>query len=135
MTSALTTIPTASESPAAENARLAAELREALDQQQATAEILEIINRSPGDLAPVFDAILEKATRLCDAPFGVLFTEHNGIFQATALHNLPPLMEEVFTREPIVPDPKADMIRAFRNGNPVHITDVWNSAAYRRRHP
>ena len=70
------------------------ELSEALEQQTATSEVLQVISRSPGDLQPVFESILENAIRICGANFGVLNLHHNGAMRVGAMHNVPAAFAE-----------------------------------------
>ena len=96
-----------------------AERDEALEQQTATAEVLQVINSSPGDLAPVFDAMLEKALSLCQASFGILFTYNGDYFQAAALGNVPPGFAATLG-EPFHPSPGAALDRLLGvNGLPI----------------
>ena len=67
-------------------------LSEALEQQAATSEVLQVISSSPGNLDPVFQAMLAKATHLCEAKFGILFRYESGLFHPTASLDVPPLL-------------------------------------------
>jgi len=79
---------------AIENARLLNELRESLQQQTATSEVLSVISGSPGELEPMFQTMLENAVRICDAKFGVLFRYDNETLDPVAQYGLPPAYAE-----------------------------------------
>src|SRR5215467_16299495 len=95
--------------PTAEPSQIIAELRrerdEALAREAAIAEVLKVINSSPGNLVPVFDAMLDKALHLCEAAFGTLWTFDGESFHAVALRRVPAGFAEVLTRAPYRPEP------------------------------
>jgi GAF domain-containing protein len=84
---------------AIENARLLNELRESLDQQTSTSEVLKVISSSPGELEPVFQAILTNAVRICEAKFGVLYPYENGRFRPAAEFGVPPTLSEFIQKQ------------------------------------
>jgi GAF domain-containing protein/anti-sigma regulatory factor (Ser/Thr protein kinase) len=94
---------------AIENARLLNELRqrsadlsESLEQQTATSEVLKVISSSPGELQPVFHAMLENATRICEASFGNLLLSEGDAFRRVASHNAPPNFAMFIAKEPLL---------------------------------
>jgi GAF domain-containing protein len=114
---------------AMENARLITETREALERQTATAEILQVINSSPGNLAPVFKAMLERATLLCGAGFGTLWIYDGERFTVAATHAVPAALAE-FVREPVLLAASASLLEIVRGQNLVHIPDLAATELY-----
>jgi two-component system, NtrC family, sensor kinase len=116
---------------AIENARLLNELRESLDQQTATSEVLSVISSSPGELEPVFQAMLANAVRICDAKFGnLLLCEADG-FRRVALHNAPPAYVEEYQRNPLIrPGATSALGRLTATKRVVHIADLRADQAY-----
>jgi GAF domain-containing protein len=115
---------------AIENTRLLNELRESLQQQTATSEVLGVISSSPGELQPVFDAMLANATRLCEAKFGTLYLRDGDRFHAASLHNAPPAFAENRKRGLIRPGPGTALGRLLRTKQVVRIADVTMEPAY-----
>jgi GAF domain-containing protein len=111
---------------AMENARLLTEQREALEQQTATAEVLQVINASPGDLGPVFDAILKKAHILCGAEYGVLLTYDGEVFWPAAVHGDRLANSETFRRGL---RPGFGFTKLIRGERLLHIHDMAKLAA------
>ena len=81
-------------------------MSEALQQQTGTSEVLRVISSSPGDVGPVFETMLEKAVRICDASFGMLFRGENGAVSAAAMFGVPPAFVEFWQRGPQRPGPR-----------------------------
>ncbi len=121
---------------AIENTRLLKELRErtddlseSLQQQTATADVLKVISSSPGELEPVFQAMLENATRICEAKFGTLYLSEGDGFRAAAMHNAPPAYEEA--RAGVVhPPPYTGIWRTAKTKQVVQIADITLERGY-----
>jgi GAF domain-containing protein len=120
---------------AVENTRLFTEQQEALEEQTATAEVLQVINSSPGDLAPVFEAMLEKATTLCGAAHGALFIKDGERFRAIPSSTTPASFTEFLTREPIQFGPGSIIARTLRERSAVQVADMRLSQPYLDRIP
>jgi GAF domain-containing protein len=107
------------------------ELAEALEQQTATSEVLKVISSSPGELEPVFQAMLANAVHICEAKFGALYLREGKGFRTVALHGAPPALAEARRREPMIrPAPNTALGRAVAIKQTVQIADVQAEPDY-----
>ena len=121
---------------AIENARLFNETKEALEQQTATSEVLEIISSSPSELAPVFEKMLESATRICGAEFGIMnLLNEDGSMRQAALYNAPAAFAAVRVDKVWDPHPKSALATAIRTKQVVQLPDMRTSPSYLERAP
>jgi hypothetical protein len=111
----------------AENRRLREELRQALAREAAIAEVLQVINSSPGDLAPVFDAILEKAHILCGAAKGSLVTIDGPYFRTVATRGLSEQYAAILRQAPHNPPSGSIPDRLLKGESVVHLADARDS--------
>jgi two-component system, NtrC family, sensor kinase len=110
---------------AIENTRLLSELRESLEQQTATSEVLKVISSSSGKLEPVFQAMLANAIRICEAAFGSMLLVEGNVLRRVALHNAPAQFVEFNQKNPIIPLGQVhDLNLLFETKRPVHIADA-----------
>jgi adenylate cyclase len=118
---------------AIENARLLSELRESLQEQTATSEVLQVISSSPGDLQPVFAAMLEKAVRICDATFGNIYRWDGDVLQLVATHNTPPAYAEHRKHSPFRAEQNNSVAQMITSKKVVHLLDAAANETYATR--
>ena len=106
------------------------ELSESLEQQTATSEVLKVISSSPGELEPVFEAMLESATRICEARFGSLYLYSEDGLTLAATHNAPPAFAEARRRGPIRPAPDTALGQVIRTKEMAQVADLAATRAY-----
>jgi two-component system, NtrC family, sensor kinase len=111
-------------------ALLTRERDEALEQQTATSEVLKVISSSPGELEPVFNAMLANVTQICEANFGMLFRFEDGVVRAAAMLGVPPAFAEFWQRGPQRPGRQTPLGRSIETRQTVHISDVTADPAY-----
>ena len=112
------------------------ELTEALEQQTATSEVLQVISSSPGELEPVFQAMLANATRICEAKFANFLLYDEDAFRVVALYGAPPAWDELRRRNPVVrPAPNHPLARIAKTKQLHHFTDVRTEQGYIERDP
>jgi GAF domain-containing protein len=105
------------------------ELTESLEQQTATAEVLRVISRSPGELDPVFQAMLVNATRLCEATYGILWLREGNAFRIAALEGA--LTAEHWRKGRLYePSPEVPLARVRDTRAPVHVADMREDRSY-----
>ena len=120
---------------AIENNRLLNDLRQSLEQQTATSDVLRVISSSPGDLEAVFRTMLENATRICEAKFGTLDLYDGSGLRLAAAHDVPPVFTEVRGEGAFQPAPGGILDTAMKTRRTVHIHDLATTDAYAQRHP
>jgi GAF domain-containing protein len=113
-----------------EVARLAGERDEAVEQQTATSEVLRVISASPGELEPVFQAMLERAVRLCGAKFGNIYRWDGEALHILASHNTPVAFADAVRRSPYRPYPHSPIGRMVADRTVAHIVDVTTEEVY-----
>ena len=112
---------------AMENARLLNELRQSLEQQTATSEVLKVISSSPSELRPVFQSMLENSVRICEAKFGQMFLCEGDKVRAVAQLDVPAaLVQEDERRGAFQPSPEGGLIRAILTKHVIHINDIMS---------